>query len=516
MGIYYEEDTLVKTPLTGDTPQPNSEYLKTRYDKFGEVLEKMDVDKAGWNSTLALVADEYGLQLINADHGLRAGWELADTPSYTGRTMRVINREQAEKLFEGSKYGTFEEICIAMWDDRVDLSKSDKPQKGMHAYTPFGCTLKDVIDEHVDVHSTTFETIAAMHRPEKDVDSKGISLFLNFKDFQRERRTTMKPGRAIKHMFKDFEGPTVAAVAERFIEMISPRDFTLKVGDTPQDFHRAYTGKTVEFRNPGCTGFRKSLATSCMQGVEVYNGEGYLSPTFIHASGDFEIAWLEDTKGRIASRVIYSKAKDSCGSFHAPLYGSCEQSLDELQTHLDSINSKPDGGSNWEGLKLLHSSENYGRVIGPYIDMGYEGDATADGFIRLGHCGEFTFENTDGYCDGGSYCDCCDNNFPDHELRSTPSGYAQYCTECWDEHFIVTYDGDEIEQEYAVFARYHVRGFTTSDWFHTDDTVFVDKLGESWREADCTFVDGIDEWYPTHRLSEIEEESLEEDGEEAA
>ena len=299
-----------------------------------------------------------------------------------------------------SKYGTIDEVAAVLLQSAMTSSHS-QPWRPFISflegnYSGAGIQYDGLCDA---------DRALAIFKPEKVEGSSAISLFLNAKDAKRERRTTMKGGRAFKHMFNHLSDKEIAALAEAWIEESSPREFVLKVGGERKDFRKAYCGVRAKYRNPVTTSYRKSLATSCMHTTKVADGDGDMSPAEVYASGDFKIAWLETLEGHIAARVVFS-ARVGTKSYHAPIYGACEQSLDMLDTYLqdNKVELSSDLGE-WHGLKLLNI-ESDGRTVGPYMDGCIRGNISGD-HIVLSHSGDLDFDSTDGYASDGEMCACC-------------------------------------------------------------------------------------------------------------
>ena len=343
-------------------------------------------------------------------------------------------------------------------------------------------------------------------------NSSRISLYLTKKDYDRKRRTEMKAGRAFKHMFNTLTDKQIAHIAEAYIERSTPRDLTLHVGSKPDDFHTAYNVERAPFKNPGTTQLRKSIASSCMYDVSVNSIDyGTMSPAVVYGSGDFKVAWLEDTDGRIAGRVVYS---DQCGdeymTYHAPLYGACEQSLDMLQAHLDSIGSSKcnhDLGE-WVGLRLLNiECTNSGLSIAPYLDGDIRG-RTDGKYIYLTTCSaDVSFDSTDGTVSGGTCCNICGTSMPEEDAC-----YVDYdgnlCQDCFDEHYTYTADGDLIGSDRAVHANYRVNtrlNRVDEGIFDQDDVVYCDDLQEYWHCSDVVYSNEFDVYIPEHMTQEYPE-----------
>jgi hypothetical protein len=325
----------------------------------------------------------------------------------------------------------------------------------------------------------------------------------------------MKPGRALRHMFPNAHDTKIASATEAWIESTQPRDFTLVVGKERIDFRNAYNGIRGDYRNPACTYNRKSLATSCMQDVDVYTGGATISPTEAYASGDFEIAYLTNGKQasamRIFGRVVFA-LKDS-ELVSGPVYGACEQSLDLLHTYLNrrakesefEVSFDIDDG--WCGLRLLAIRDRNDRLVGPYIDGDISGDLVGD-FIELSSRGDLNFESTDGTIEQGCSCEHCGNGISEDESYFTDDGET-LCETCFNEAYVYLEGGDVVRMEDATQAHYYSSyGSTTgtfTGWFLMEEVVHCECVDDYWVIDDCTYAEHTDEYVPNKMVDQFPE-----------
>lgn len=367
-------------------------------------------------------------------------------------------------------------------------------------YTRVGEVGEFVMQQLGYPHHARTSSRSRLHQPERD--GAKISLYLTAKDFKRSRRTSMKPGRAFKHMFDNEDPVTISGLTEEWIERSQPRNFTLKLGDTRADFRRAYCGVRAKPRNPQTTKYRKNLATSCMHTLKVHDdddGEGDMSPAEVFASGDFKVAWLETNEGHIAARVVFSN-KNLDNRTHAPIYGACEQSLDELAKFLTDAGIEH--GEEWEGLRLLHMTSG-GSPVGPYLDCELEGELSGDR-IWLSTSGELTFTGTDGIlAEDGCMCEYCEDRMHESDACYTDDGMV--CHSCFDSSYVVTEDGNTLHRDEAEEVQYRSGGRSLWMWIHQDEAVYCDKLDEVWHEDYVTWSDLRHEAIPTHLMDEYPE-----------
>lgn len=387
----------------------------------------------------------------------------------------------------------------------VDSAENVKPSKygtvNELAQRALEGALKPRLDSDVVrfMHNRAYDYNYAseIFEPQKDGDK--ISLFMNAKDRKRNRRTVMKPGRAFKHMFNDVSTARISAITEDWIEFSSPREFTLKEGADREAFFHAYMADRAEYRNPKVTTFRKSLATSCMHGNLVnQDPETDVCPAETYASGDFAVAYLETKDKLLAGRVVYS-IKDPNNMTHAPIYGTCEQSLDILTTFLETNNVKK--GEQWDDHKLL-LIEAEGRIVAPYMDCQIGGEHRND-HIVLKEYGRLCFESTDGFASEGTPCANCGDIHDEEDMVGTDDG--SMCTYCFEEQYVCTDDGDILHRDEAVDVCYiGYRGEVCYGTVHSEEATYCEMLNEYWMNNDVVETNN-GEWLPEHLMDEYPE-----------
>lgn len=397
------------------------------------------------------------------------------------------------------KYGTPEEIGLAFLTGERVYTRSNVRNFLVN---------DDMVSRVLNNHDLTM-LVCNLYLPKGD-EGSAISLIRTEADRKRDRRTTMKPGKAFRLMFPALSDKDVAIITEAWIELTSPRKLTLHVSKSREAFAEAYDGDRSSYRNPVTTGERKSLATSCMQhvgrDVMVDGASVYTSVGEVYASGDFTIAYLKDKDGLIAGRVVYSDVDDE-PCFAGPLYGACEQSLDELQSHLDDVGAKYHV-EGWDGLRfnMIGGSDN---PLAPYVDGDVGGNPSRCGnYIILERWGgQYGFESTDGHVSSTLYCEGCEEGL--HEDQAYTTDYGYYCEGCFDETYVVLENGDTVLREDAVEA-FHVnwRGTVSTSLIHQDESVYCEALDQYWHVDDVT-VDEDGFSTPTHLLPDEDENNEE-------
>ena len=374
--------------------------------------------------------------------------------------------------------------------------------------------LNDNLLNRMDVES--LYTASRIYHPIWSGDGL-ITLFLNQKDFDRNRTTQMKVGRAFRHMFQNMNDAQVARITDKWVEETAPRKFVLKKGRTIDDFTSAYLDTRTKSRNLTATRpDYKSLAMSCMHGQTIaglHEGvDAQFSPAAVYASGDFEIAYLveEDENGntlRVAGRVIYSIGKkDEDGgveieSVNAPIYAACEQSGRMLQDHLEKIGSVSSSTlEEWAGLRMLKiAARHFDTWVAPYLD-GDLGCEIHCKYLVLDRDGSYPLNSTEGTLVDGSFCTLCDCSVPDDLVYYTDDG--PMCEDCYSENYgECSVSGEICDTSVLVYARYENRWSDTTT-VHIDYARYCECVEEWWVEDDVTITpDG--EYVPTSRVKDF-------------
>lgn len=409
--------------------------------------------------------------------------------------------EDTKYILSESKYGSFDDVV-------AQLAYLEQSERG-HSRSPVHQFLDQKYMMFISRHLNrgVMHNIISLYNPTA-TDCGNITLTRNSSDAKRLRGTTMKPGRAFRHMFPKLPDTAVAELAEAYIEHVSPREFKLIVSDTAKHFAKAYDGACTSYRNPSCSYINKSLATSCMQGVGRDIDGVYYSAGECYASGDFTIAYLEDTVGHVAGRVVIGKAGSDGVRKHGPVYGSCEQSLEMLHTYLLSIDAVFADDEGWVGLNLTLIGDE-SDAVAPYLDGDYSGDIVGEFIIILQRGdGRYSFDSTDGYLGNGNICEGCEDGIDEDVTYTDEDGYC-FCEHCFFERYTYNNRGELIDADDAVQAMtrstFSNRNFMIT--CHVDEVVYIASLNEYWLLEDCEYLGDEDEYYPTHLIpvAEIEE-----------
>jgi hypothetical protein len=459
-------------------------------------------------------------------HASDTGVKLACFRRRSNLQVQPIGEAQSDKCTvsdmlgaqKPSKYGSFSDLADAAIAAEVDDRPMLEETKGLERFRRF-CADQDLYGSHLSKYLTPY-----IHMAQAEEEGANIKLYLTAKDRKRDRLTSMKPGRALRHMFPNAHDTKIASATEAWIESTQPRDFTLVVGKERIDFRNAYNGIRGDYRNPACTYNRKSLATSCMQDVDVYADGEHISPTEAYASGDFEIAYLTNGKEgsamRIFGRVVF--AAGSAMIISGPVYGTCEQSLDILHKYLNDRAVEDGHGtvefdidSGWLGLRLLAIRDRNDMLVGPYIDGDISGDLVGN-FIELSSRGDLNFESTDGTIEQGCSCEHCGGGVSYDEANFTDDGET-LCETCFNEAYVYLEGGDVVRMEDAVHANFYSGGTRTiTGWFLMEEVVHCECVDDYWVIDDCIYAEHTDQYVPNNMVDRFPELFNDEEEEEAA
>ena len=480
------------------------DYLRL-YGTLNEIVYVKEVPR-GWNSFGVVVAHR-GVGLAVRTISLNeVGVDIvrrADYVKYVVEDYTAHNIDHAIAALGGAKFGSIYDMAEIMWSNSLgDTFKADAYIKSR----PIARFIEDRMHKFEDpnTYGTELSTLIGLYAPfASTIRAGNISLTRNAADVKADRQVSMKPGRAFRHMMPKLTDKDIAMLAEEWIEITAPRTLTLHTGDEATDFAHCYEHDRADYRNPATTYYRKSLATSCMQGVSrSYYEDGTLkiaSAGEAYASGDFFAVWLEDEAERIAGRVVVGRTAN--GLYHGPLYGACEQSLDMLAAHLEGLGSTC-SGEDWGNLKLKVIGDS-GDPIVPYLDGEYYGAILGDHIVLSATGGDFTFDDTNGYITQGTVCDGCYENV--HDDDAYRSDYGTHCEHCFNESYVHTECGEVILLEEAVHAFTKNSWGVTQVWVHMDESVYCDHIDEDWIHPHVTYSEVGDTHIPTHLMSEFPE-----------
>ena len=383
------------------------------------------------------------------------------------------------------------------------------------------------------VHNSTLEINALPHRlslfaPMRSKKRHGyISIYQNSDKYLADLHTPMKPGKAISTIAPELDNKTVDGLVTEFLDAFAHREYTVKTSSKPDDFRKVYTGKMVGTQNINTTSIYKSLASSCMR-YTFDDGDGPMNlpihPTEVYGSGDFNIIWVEDARGFIGGRVVVYMKHDSGKPQPSYIYGACQQALDMLKDHLDSIDACDIHDSEWSGAKLSAIKEyDTQAYIGPYLDLepraldvrqDYDGTKDSDGnrntkdYLVITSCGEL---DGNGYC--GIYsedinrCYNCEENVHEDDSRYSEYTGNVYCDCCFqDEHFYCDWSDEYYHNDQHINVWY-----TDSEGRKRCHDVAEGCDGYVWCERDSEYWDADEAYYVEYEDNYVSPTTFEED-----
>ena len=305
-----------------------------------------------------------------------------------------------------------------------------------------------------------------------------ISMYLNKKDKDRDRKTALRPGRAFKFLFPEMNAAEIERLVDDFNRAYPVVNLTLHEGCEEADFIKAYSYEQSVMQNVYTTCSRKSLANSCMR-LRPEHENLPKHPSAAYASGDFLSLWTEDDRGKIASRcVVYTPEGKAAQA--GPIYGTTEFSIDMIQERLIAMGALLYEDASWVGAKLLNIPCN-GGVLAPYLD--HEKGLKEDGDYLVVTSSEsnadYLAETYSGVLHGGSVCTDCGDSVDDND-RMTNSDGECFCPDCYSDRYATCYESyEECRREDMVLCR-----ISNSRWGWNEELVHNPEF------YDYTYIDG--------------------------
>jgi hypothetical protein len=218
------------------------------------------------------------------------------------------------------------------------------------------------------VDSGEVNQIMKMMLPKKASTTDDISFFNDYNKYLGglvRHRTKTSPGRFFRKVFPTATDPLVEAFAAFYQTSVvfDPSDYILHVGDTKEDFKKAFRSYHRTRGNFQYQGNVASISDSCMRYAFDRLSD---HPSIVYASGDFKVIAVRSKSGKTRARAVVGY-KDGAYSLNR-IYGSCNHSVQMIREYLSD---KPmfDG---WDGLKLLKIKAGPPRdnrhYLCPYID----------------------------------------------------------------------------------------------------------------------------------------------------
>ena len=453
----------------------NSEYLVEMY------IEKWKPYPIRSNDEIHNNGDLVGGFITIADSMVRVTFGV--NPRTNGFIVRrVADLHPTDKVMQ--RFGPFDDDC-AIFKDHVFVT-------WLRDFL-----LKSDIDDKEPVDQNWLLRLRALQPIRSKIAHGKISMYQTRKDADNDRQVAIKAGRSFKYIFPELPDSDIEILTDAFRERFSLRRYTLKTGTSPDNFTHAYSHDQADMDNPKTTTIRKAIAHSCMR----YTFDQLPQhPCSVYGSGDFKIAWLETPSGKIAGRVTVCtsyKERPQAG----PIYGVCENSLNQLQDWLDSIDAVGyESGSRWLGARLL-AKPYQGGFIGPYLDVTPQRmTECSDGeYLIIDGCGEVDASTYHGILNG-SYTECteCGEALNDEEYYHSEHTGDNYCEGCYhNEHTYCDHSGEMVHNSELVEV------WTQSPWGLSPENVSEDARdanyilcvdGKYWHDDDATWCESEEVW----------------------
>lgn len=232
--------------------------------------------------------------------------------------------------------------------------------------------------------------------PKKASTTDDISFFNDYNKYNNgllKHRTKTSPGRFFRKVFPSAPDPLVEAFAAYYQTNVifDPSDYILHVGDTKDDFRKAFRSYHRTRGNFLYAYDCASISDSCMR----YPFDHLVDhPSIVYASGDFKVIAVRSKVGKTRARAVVGY-KDGAYSLNR-IYGSCNHSVEMIRNFLEDKPSFDD----WSGLKLLKvqaTARDRNSFLCPYVDSyRYVSIYDADHLVLKGSVREAS-NSTSGY-----------------------------------------------------------------------------------------------------------------------
>lgn len=412
--------------------------------------------------------------------------------------------------------------------------------------------LSEIIDQFVDEdlgysHSDLYNRYwldfyfaLSLYRPRRSERFPGkITVYKDHQSYVDDKQTALRPGRAFSILFPYLDAAQIGIIVDSYRTRFSPRNFELHTSTQLEDFVWAYKHDHCKYEDPSTSMERKSLATSCMRG----DGFNHLDhhPAEFYASGDFMIVWLTTPDGFIGGRCVvrlpyikYSTYKvdgvlqypfdyDVTAHIAAPVYGTCDTSINMIEEYLDSIGadrSCHSGG--WIGAKLLALTNGNDRYYGAYIDLEPRMLSRKGKYLIIDSDGDLSAEDTGGMVGNYHeyYCASCDEGLDEYDQYYSDELGETLCESCYDDRHThceccdESYLNDNTHDASRMvtwtdtndkgnrIVRTSRRDVSVCEYCLTEEYRYCEEEDEHWDNDDVAYIEDEDIYVPIHLLEE--------------
>lgn len=357
-------------------------------------------------------------------------------------------------------------------------------------------------------------------------DGKLLSIYANADDLKRDRRTVGKPAKILRKLCDNPDAKELEKFAVWFNDVVLANDgLTVKTCTKPETFARIYKADVQTGTDASLGHDRKSLSSSCMR--YEFNHLPH-HPAWVYGSGDFTLAWVENSAGKVCARVVICTRKSANTGLEcfvrAPIYTNSNAAADMLEAWCDEQAklASDQEKRTWLNAKLLRVDVGGGGFLAPYFDRDSSVKDTGE-YLVVSRAGEIELSSTHGTVNTYEYtCACCGDGLSEYDTYHHENYDDVWCEGCFVEEFSYCDECHEPERNedcrdidgqcVCEHCLEHSGNYTTTqndEWVHIDDAIFDvdgDAHGvsdDTWFESD---VDGeiyhidseanLPEWYP--------------------
>ena len=517
----------------------------TRFELIKEVLDGHEP------RGMVCIEGKYYIVTLNPKYG----WVL--------RKQKLIYTDYEYSNTETHKYskavndfGVTQQMIDDHWTKyRIDggMLSSRIFDHGNHRDRKLASFLSEIIDQFVDEdlgysHSDLYNRYwldfyfaLSLYRPRRSERFPGkITVYKDHQSYVDDKQTALRPGRAFSILFPYLDAAQIGIIVDSYRTRFSPRQFELHTSTQLEDFVWAYKHDHCKYEDPSTSMERKSLATSCMRG----DGFNHLDhhPAEFYASGDFMIVWLTTPDGFIGGRCVvrlpyikYSIYKrdgvilqypfdyEVMPHIAAPVYGTCDTSINMIEEYLDSIGAdRSCHGGGWIGAKLLALVNSNDRYYGAYIDLEPRMLSRVGEYLIIDSDGDLSAEDTGGMVGNyyEYYCASCDEGLDEYDHCYSDELGETFCESCYhDRHTQCdccdeSYLNDNIHDALRMvtwtetndkgnrIVRTSRRDVSVCEHCLTEDYRYCEEEDEHWDNEDVAYIEDEDICVPIHLLEE--------------
>ena len=239
-----------------------------------------------------------------------------------------------------------------------------------------------------------------------------------------------------------------------------------------------------------------SMVRSCM------SEKNFAIRTYCTGLNQVSLAYLTNSLNNVVSRCIVRNDEDSRGyvrfypSHHESKYSALLKALLSEKGYINQVSL--------EGVYLRALENEHGEYFAPYIDGDVqEGDLIRENdilYIKINSYGEYALNQTSGFLEDSSNCDCdgCGDSY--HEDDLTYVCDYNYCESCLDNQFAYSnYHERYIDRDDAIWVSSQDDYFLSDDsciiyiendddYYHIDDTFYCEFTEENYHIDDIGYV----------------------------